>query len=301
MADMAKATPVKQIIAELVAEVIIVFVKTFGTGLIAYTYGGLWASAFLGLFTFVTASVFTLQVNTITDPIVNLMLLIMKAIDNRDERKKLKMRTVIVVIIKIVIDVGIACLAGLALTWMINGTLASANFSVQNMFAGNGDWATGVLSAIVTLLIYHLVAFILNYSADGMAACLALGVTYAIASAFLITSMNAYFDYTVDIAIAIALGAVPSGIVGWFWFLLIILVGTAGLTIGLYYLLWDMYFNADVLRAKRNEGTINELTGTADEEHQELETGAAAVPLVSQAASVLAARSAKAMSALHQA
>jgi hypothetical protein len=295
---MGRATMIKQVVAELVAEILVVFVKTFGTAIIAYSFGGLWASAFLGLFTYVTASVFTLQVNTMTDPIVNLMLLIMKAIDNRDERKKMKWRTVAIIVAKILIDVGVACLAGLAIEWIVGAQISGAVFGVQNMFAGNGDWATLVLTGIVIIVGYHVVAFILNYSADGMAACLALGVTYAVISVVTFVTMNGYFDYTVDIAIAIARTGAPDGINGWFWYLGILLVIGAAVTVLLYYLLWDMYFNADVMRTKRNEGTVNELTGVADEEHQKLEegtTGSTSVPL---AAAPHYARSQKAISAL---
>jgi len=256
-----KSVQAQQIAGELIAEILVVFVKVFVVNLTAYVFGPLWAALVAGLFIFIASATFGMQLNSITDPLVNLWLLIVNAIDARKTGQEITKATWVVTAIKIIIDVGMPCLAGLALPW-ITGAQLPAVFAINNMMNNNG-WATGIMTAIVLLLAFHVIPFLFLYSADGMAASLAAGAAYSVFSAFLVVVLNGYMDITVDIGIAIALSSNPNP--GWFWYLLIIKVAAAALSLGLYYALWNVFFSASVLEAKRNAGTVNDLRGALEE------------------------------------
>ena len=240
----------KVIVAEIVAEVLIPFVRTFAVLLLLHpaSISYLTAATALGLLIYATATVFGIELNLNGDPLVSLQLLFIKWFDNKDRENKLTTRSIVLSIVKIAIDVVMAMLAGLSYRWLAGASLPVAS-QLINQFPGNGGWATYILLGIVVTVAYHVIVFTNVYSADGYGASLATGITYFIVSIVSSRMIHGFLDVGVNIGIAFAI--FPAAQSGEWWWMLATFGGAAVLTVLLYYLLWNTWFDADTRREKK--------------------------------------------------
>lgn len=266
---MTSNSPAKAVVGELVAEVIVPFVRVFGALLVLGAFGPFYAAALLGALTYVTGSVFGLELNLVGDALVNLQLLVIKIIDNRKKKTQLTTRTIVLAIVKIIIDIVMPMLSGLAYRWVANASLPLA-YQIQNVLPNSGP-ASYVMTGIVVMLAYHILDFAYIYTADGYGATLATGVTYFGASALSYIMIQSFLDIGVNIGIAFAI--FPAAQVVEWWCMLLTYLIAGALTIVLYYLLWNMWFSAEVRKANKEMGLSEDLEGLVNEKKQDAELG----------------------------
>lgn len=256
----------KWIVADAVAEIVITFVKVTAV-LFALTNSGRGAAAAsLGLIHYVATAVFGIQMHIVTDPILNAALFFINKVWGGNTLSDPAQKTRgnwISFFVRLGVNIGTALLAGWAFTALIpnpgypNPIFLSSEWIPQVVLNNVTAGATIIFTIILLMVGYHLGLFLLIFQSDGFGSALAVGATYGVFSYITSSISNAYLDYSINIAIWIA-SRESSGLQVW---LLLMALGAMVLTVVLYWLIWDMFFSAEMMRTKKLNNILNEVNG----------------------------------------
>lgn len=275
-------TLAKWVVADVLAEAVVTFVKVFVVLLVlANGVPGipnrLAASAVLGLLTYVGISTFGINMHIVTDPVVSIILFVINAIwsGNSDNKEfpRASIGNIVSIVLRTIINIVVSALTGFFFTKTANGILPLV-FLPQNVLPGyHQGWAIA-MTFFILLVGFHYAVFLLIFQSDGFGSSLSVGITYGVISFATSMLTNVYLDYSISIGIAVAARdfGMLSGI------MLGVLLLAAVVTLVLYWLLWDMFMSADVLRQKKTKDVINDINGSFHNNDLEDGNGGVSVP-----------------------
>lgn len=255
----------KVIAGEIIAEIVVPFVRTFIVLVVLGSFGGTWAAVASGLIIYGSATLFGLEMNLVGDVLPGLQLFAIKGIDNRKKKTALTTRTIVIIIVKLILDIVMPMLAGLAYRWVAAGSLP-LGYQIINQIPANGGWATYVMLGIVVMLAYHVIVFLYIFTRDGFGSSLSIGVTYFVVSLVSYILIHGFLDMGANIALAFAIFPTHQAVDWWYMLATYVIAGI--LTVILYYLLWNFWFSAESRRANLEQQMGEDMNGLADERKQ---------------------------------
>ncbi len=235
----------KRIAKELVAEAVVTYVKSVVVVQVLRELGPFWASAVLGLFWVANGMTFATNLPTVGEPIYQIFFFIITLVTNGRNKVANDTGRVVLDIFKFLVVIACAIAGGISSNW-VSGSLLSSAYAFQSVHA-NGV-AAFVVSALVAIIAQHAVLLPMIGNADGYTSMIGVGAATSAASVFLYLLTQGVLDSAVVIAIASAL-ALPG--LTWLWLVLSILLIGSGITLVLYFFLWDDVFSASAQIARR--------------------------------------------------
>jgi hypothetical protein len=159
--------------------------------------------------------------------------------------------------LRMVANITLSALGGFMFSKLAGGLLSTA-YIPQNVIPGyDQSWAIAT-TFFVVLIGYHIVLFLLNFQSDGFGSSLAVGATYGAITLATSAILNVYLDISVNVAIAVA----ARDYSGLSVTSLLVMLGAGVATVVFYWLIWDMFFSAEVMREKKAKNVLNDINGS---------------------------------------
>lgn len=235
----------KRVFTELVSETVVSYFKAFAYVQILREAGPIWATAVLAFVWIGQGMTFTVNVGTIADPIYQLYFFIVSLIQNGRAKKENSWDRILLDLARIGLAIGAAVAGGATSNWLVGAPLNSA-LEFQNIYSNVA--ASFVVMTLIAMIAQHAVILPLTSNADGYTSMIGIGTVSGGASLLIFLITQGALDSAVVIAQAAALRNAGNG---WLWATLGALGLGAGLTMVLYFLLWEDVFSPSAQMAKR--------------------------------------------------